>query len=88
MDAKQLSLFDQARQVRPADPSADTQDRPRITGQNAMILQRLQLGAATNAELCGLSLKYTSRISDLRAAGYRIRAERVDGGLFLYTLEL
>ena len=33
---------------------------------------RLQQGPATNVELAALALKYTSRLSDLRAAGYTI----------------
>ena len=62
-------------------------DVPRLTGQNAAILAQLQHGPATNAMLARLSLKYTSRISDLRAAGYRIKCERMDRGLTIYTLE-
>ncbi|NLX57310.1 MAG: hypothetical protein GXY58_19545 [Planctomycetaceae bacterium] len=47
-------------------------ERPRLTGQNAAILERLKRGPATNRELAAISLKYTSRISDLRAAGYDV----------------
>ncbi len=61
-------------------------DCKRLTGQNAAILARLRLGPATNAELAGLSLKYTSRVSDLRRAGYRVRCVRLDGGLTRYEL--
>jgi hypothetical protein len=64
-------------------------DKPRLTGQNAAILERLKHGPATNDELSRIARKYTSRISDLRAAGYRITCEREPGGdgLTWYRLE-
>jgi hypothetical protein len=71
----------------PIDPNVAPLDEVRLTGQNAAILERLRRGPATNAELCGLSLKYTSRISDLRAAGYDIDCQRGSGGLNTYTLK-
>jgi len=51
-------------------------------------LAMLEQGPTTNREmmLAGL-LKYTSRISDLRAAGYRIVCEPQGGGLSVYRLE-
>jgi hypothetical protein len=42
----------------------------RLSSQNARILERLQKGPASNYELAQISLKYTSRLSDLRKAGY------------------
>ena len=86
----QLSLFDpvpRPRPLVPRNPHVAAQDVHRLTGQNAVILARLRSGPATNVELAELSLKYTSRISDLRAAGYVIECERMSGGLRLYTLE-
>ena len=65
----------------------EPQDRPRLTGQNGAILERLRSGPATNQELAGISLKYTSRVSDLRKAGYTVACERQTGGLTRYTLE-
>lgn len=56
----------------PTDPNVRRGDVRRITGQNLAILERLRRGPARNSELAILSLKYTSRISDLRAAGYAI----------------
>jgi len=47
-------------------------ERARLTKQCQAILARLQQGPATNKELAGISLKYTGRISDLRAAGYGV----------------
>jgi hypothetical protein len=60
----------------------------RLASQNEQILARLKRGPATNVELAGISLKYTSRISDLREAGYAIPPpERVKGGVTIYRLE-
>ena len=47
-------------------------ERARLATQCNRILARLREGPASNADLAALSLKYTSRISDLRAAGHRI----------------
>ena len=59
----------------------------RLAGQSLRIVQRLQQGPATNRELSQISLKYTSRCSDLKKAGYDIRAERgYEPGLWIYTL--
>lgn len=62
------------------------QDRDRLSAQCRAILARLERGAATNAELAGMALKYTSRVSDLRAVGYVIDCDRVEGGLTRYRL--
>jgi len=62
------------------------EDQPRLSRQCALILERLRQGPATNAELAGTSLKYTSRVSDLRRAGYAIDCERLKDGLTRYTL--
>lgn len=59
----------------------------RLANQNDAILARLQRGRASNAELSQISLKYTSRISDLRKKGYTITCERHPGGGATYTLE-
>ena len=87
MEAHQLTLFDPQPSLRPRDPHIHAADVRRLTGQNAVILRRLQRGPATNDELIGISRKYTSRISDLRAAGHRITCERQGGGLTVYRLE-
>ena len=70
--ATQLSLFDAPRNIVPRDTHVVKEERPRLTGQNLAILERLQRGPATNRELAAISLKYTSRVSDLRAAGYNV----------------
>ena len=62
-------------------------DRARLSGQSVRILAALRLGPATNSQLSCLALKYTSRISDLRKAGYRITCTRVSGGTMIYRLE-
>jgi hypothetical protein len=61
-------------------------DRPRLSGQNAVILARLRQGTTSNVELADISLKYTSRLSDLRAAGYDIVCHRGEKGLNFYEL--
>jgi len=62
----------------------------RLSGQNAAILQRLQQGPATNQELAQMSLKYTSRISDLRHAGYDVQVVERDyaSGRTVYRLSV
>jgi hypothetical protein len=55
-------------------------ERPRLSRQCAAILARLEQGPATNRDLAGLSLKYTSRISDLRKAGYQVAVTDHDRG--------
>lgn len=70
--ATQLSLFDSPRKIAPRDTHVVKEERPRLTGQNAAILERLKRGPATNRELAAIALKYTSRLSDLRAAGYDV----------------
>jgi hypothetical protein len=82
----QRTLFPLTYTLHPRDPNIDVQDVPRVAGQNAALLARLQRGPATNDELIRISRKYTSRISDLRAAGYTIVCERLNGGLTEYTL--
>lgn len=71
----------------PTDPHVgQIEDVVRLTGQNGAILKRLRQGPATNSELAELSLKYTSRVSDLRHHGFQIKAERQAGGVVRYSL--
>lgn len=66
--------------IDPIDPQVGETERPRLRGQNGQIVARLRRGPATNADLAMISLKYTSRISDCRAAGYDIQIVRRDPG--------
>jgi hypothetical protein len=50
----------------------------RLSGQCAAILARLHQGPASNFDLAQISLKYTSRISDIRHAGYDVRVVERD----------
>lgn len=92
---KQRTFFDEEiardnaikRGIGPRDPNVQAADVPRLTGQNALILERLRQGPATCRDLNAIALKYTSRISDLRAEGYRIVCCRGPGGINSYTLE-
>ena len=72
------------------NPSVAPQDEARLSKQCIRLLDRLRQGPMTNmqavTELRILNL--TARVSECRDAGYRIPApKRVDGGLFLYSLE-
>lgn len=65
-------------------------DYKRLRGQCGAILALLREGPATNAQLAGIALKYTNRISDLRADGHVITCERMKAvgreGTHVYTL--
>lgn len=60
----------------------------RLSRQCQAILAVLQRGRVTNHELAQLSLKYTSRLSDLRAAGHDVRVVTQDRrtGVTVYEL--
>ena len=62
------------------------EDAPRLDSQCDRMLARLQKGAATNVELAGISLKYTSRLSDLRQLGHQIDCEKRANGVTVYRL--
>ena len=61
-------------------------EQQRLSEQNQRVLARLQQGPASNRDLAAIALKYTSRISDLRAAGYVIVPVERSGGLTIYEL--
>jgi hypothetical protein len=57
--------------------------------QSKLILSLLQQRGcigATNGELAKIALKYTSRISDLRNCGFKIKAQCETGRTFRYRL--
>jgi len=84
----QLTLFPSPRSIPPTDPQVEPIEIPRLRGQNAAILERLQQGPATNRELCNFALNYRARISDLRKAGYTVVVDEDKAtGLNVYTLE-
>lgn len=83
----QPSLFDNPQTLRAADRNIDPEDQPRLSAQCRTILARLLRGPATNTELAGIALKYTSRISDLRKAGYTVTNRRQSGGVTVYELK-
>lgn len=74
--------------IEPRDPHLDEAEKPRLSAQCRAILDRLRKGPATNTELSGIALKYTGRISDLRAAGYEVKivARDLTSGLVTYKL--
>ncbi len=77
----------QQRTIEATDPGVRPEDRKRLRGQSEQILRRLREGPATNRELAAIAMKYTSRLSDIRAAGYVVECQRLTGGLAEYTLQ-
>ena len=75
----------------PAPPAVDpiAVEGKRLSRQCQAILERLQAGRASNDELSRIARKYTGRISDLRAAGHKVKlVERNhETGLTWYELE-
>jgi hypothetical protein len=75
------------------DQTVKPAERPRLKGQNARILERLRQGPVTNRQLVEISLKYTSRVSDVRAWLRRHTGETIPspkdlgGGLTRYWIE-
>lgn len=73
-----------------AQAALSFEDAGALAGQSAAILKLLKQRrsqGATNSELSDISLKYTSRVSDLRKEGYLIHCRRVGGGrTFHYML--
>ena len=70
------------------DPRVDPIEKPRLTRQCQEILDVLRRGDATNKRLSEISLKYTSRISDLRQSGYPVYVVSRDHhtGIVWYSL--
>jgi hypothetical protein len=62
----------------PCDPAVPEAARSRLSRQCLAILGRLRQGRATNQELALIAIKYTSRVSDARKAGYDIRCVGLD----------
>lgn len=60
----------------------------RLSRQCQKILAELRRGPMSNRDLAHIALKYTSRISDLRQAGFQIECVEHDHltGLTLYEL--
>lgn len=90
----QMDLFGGPPVARSCDPDSSHEAALRLErsgrrgSQKYAVLERLTQGPASNVELAGLCLKYTGRISDLRAEGYPIRCVRQrDTGATLYVLD-
>lgn len=87
----QAALFDETIPALPplsVNTSVHLAEAPRLSKQCAAILERLKRGAATNRELAEIALKYTGRLSDLRAAGYKIIVVQRDHASGLNTYRL
>lgn len=76
------------RRVPIIDKTVTKEEAQRLHGQCERILDRLRKGAATNDDLAKIARKYTSRISDIRKAGYEISIISRDhaSGLVVYRL--
>lgn len=88
---EQWEMFDGPRDapavIPPIDPNVHHADRARLSRQSAAIVERLRRGPATNDELSRIARKYTSRVSDIRAAGCDVRlVRRFASGLTWYAL--
>lgn len=88
MREHQPDLFDAPPAFSPCDPTVPAEARPRLSRQCRAIVDRLAQGPALNTELASIALKYTSRLSDIRKAGYEIRCTTIDARAGLYRYEL
>jgi len=62
------------------------EDEARFASQQQRILAALRVAPQDSADLAKIAMDYLRRIRQLRERGYSIRSERLDGGLWLYTL--
>ena len=69
-------------------PSMPEVERQRLSRQCREILERLQRGPASSAELNRIAFRYSARIHELRKAGYEIRLTDHDheSGVTWYAL--
>jgi hypothetical protein len=73
--------------VRPIDPNLPKSDLPRLTGQNAIVLDLLKRGPITIHDVLPLGItRLSARIQDIEAAGYKIESVRV-GTVAQYSLK-
>ncbi len=70
------------------NPSVDRRDEARLSRQQARLLERLRRGPLTNVEgVVDLNiLNLTARVSELRQAGYDVKAQRGSAGVWTYRL--
>lgn len=75
----------------PRTRAPERADRPRLNRQARLILERLRRGPARNVELARISLKYTGRVSEVRAyleqhEAATVICTRLSGGLARYNI--
>lgn len=71
-------------------PAAKAKELKRRDSAKSRVLVRLQQGPAYNYELCALEvggIEGCKRVRELRAEGWDILDERIEGGKYLYTLK-
>lgn len=86
MPELQHELFDETGN---ANSLGDPVQDKRLNRQQAAVLERLQQGPATNMDLIPISTRFSSRIYELRKAGWRIETDYIDKakGITQYTLK-
>jgi hypothetical protein len=70
------------------NPSVAACDEKRLGKQQLRLLERLRRGPVTNVE-CVIDLRImntTARVSELRQAGYNVKAHRGSAGVWTYRL--
>jgi hypothetical protein len=82
----------ESRQAVPTNATVALVDTERLTGQNGLMLARLEQGPATGPELMALmgAMNPSARISDVRAwlrlRGKTIESTRLEGGVWEYRI--
>ena len=73
--------------VEAADPHVDPAQAPKLTGDNARVLDLLRQGPIGPSD-CPFTLRLAARIHDLKRLGYVITSRRGPGHTAVYTLEI
>jgi hypothetical protein len=75
------------RAIRARDRNVDPAQKPRLTGQNAAVLERLKRGPLSTVDAIHMGiLRCGARVYDLKAAGYEIQCTRAANGVATYEL--
>ena len=78
------------RAIQPVDPNVQPPDVPRLTGQNATVLEWLQSGERVTPRTAferGVT-RLAARIHDLKSAGYRVRSDIDSSRCAVYWMEV
>lgn len=83
----QPDLFMAPQTVYAAHHAENTAEAHRLASAADRVLAALQEGPKTNLELIHICQRISGRVYDLRKRGYQITMERLEAGIYLYTLE-